>query len=57
MAANSQSKETNINDILLKIGVPGRYQLFVFAYTFVVGVFVSFQTVAVPFTQSRMDFR
>ena len=49
--------EGNINDILLEIGVPGRYQMHVFFWTFVVGLVTAFQTVAVPFTQGDMNYR
>lgn len=53
----AEDEEGNINDILLEIGVPGRYQLQVFFFTFLVGVVTAFQTVAVPFTQGRAGYR
>ncbi|XP_067936074.1 organic cation transporter protein-like [Watersipora subatra] len=53
----SEDGEGNINDILREIGVPGRYQLYVFFWTFVTGVVSAWQTVAIPFTQADMPFR
>ena len=55
--AASEDGEGNINDILLEVGVPGRYQLNTFFWAFLIGIASAFQTVAVPFTQGDVNFR
>ena len=55
--STSEDGEGNINNILEEIGVPGRYQLHNFFWTFLIGVVSSFLTVAVTFTQADMNFR
>ena len=53
----SEDGEGNINEILVEIGVPGRYQLHNFFWTFLIGIISAFQTVAVTFTQGDMNYR
>ena len=46
-----------INSILSDIGHPGKYQLFVFFWTFVLNTIIQTQTLIIPFTQADMNFR
>lgn len=46
-----------INDILVKIGVPGRYQLIALASTFILSTFTQAHTLILPFTQADVNFR
>lgn len=53
----AESKSKGINDILAKIGVPGKYQIFTFMCTFVIGIVSAFQTVGLAFIQADLNFR
>ena len=53
----SEGGERDINDVLLVVGIPGRYQLNTFFWAFIIGIVTAFHTYAIPFIQSEVNFR
>ena len=50
-------EEGDINEILLEVGKPGRYQLNAFVWTFLATLVIAFQTVSINFIEAQVDFR